>query len=127
MVWYVDTSAFLKLVVAEVESTAMRQWVARHQPCWSSHLLATEAVRAATRLGIDDEIVARALDTISLVLPAASTFHSAASLEPTGLRSLDALHLAAALELGADLEGVVTYDDRLIAGARAASITVVSP
>jgi len=46
---------------------------------------------------------------------------------PETLRSLDALHLATAIEIGDDLEGMVVYDDRLIEAARAASITVLSP
>ena len=51
----------------------------------------------------------------------------AARLEPPALRTLDAVHLASALELGADLEAFVTYDARLAAAARGAGLTVVSP
>lgn len=40
---------------------------------------------------------------------------------------LDALHLAAALEMGEDLRGVVTYDDRLIEASRTAGVEVMSP
>jgi uncharacterized protein len=43
------------------------------------------------------------------------------------LRSLDAIHLAAALELGQDLDGLVTYDAGMEAGARVASIRVLRP
>lgn len=39
-----------------------------------------------------------------------SVFERAALLEPDHVRSLDALHLASALDLGDDLEGLVTYD-----------------
>lgn len=105
----------------------MRAWFAGHGPSWSSQLLLAEALRAATRLGIDPQGVAEALDAVSLVLPAASTFLAAARLEAPGLRSLDAVHLATALELGDDLEGVVAYDARMIEGARAASLVVVTP
>jgi predicted nucleic acid-binding protein len=48
-------------------------------------------------------------------------------LQPPALRSLDALHLATALEIGDDLEGLVAYDCQLLDAARAASIEVVSP
>lgn len=61
------------------------------------------------------------------MLPAASTFQVAGTLEPAGLRSLDALHLATALELGTDLEGIVSYDHRVIEGSRIASVAAVSP
>jgi len=117
----------LKLIVAEPESDAMRAWVESHAPLWSSQLIRTESLRAAARLGVGDEAIEDALDSVTLILPAASTFRSAGILPPTTLRSLDALHLAAAVELGSDLEGLVTYDDRLADAARAASITVVSP
>jgi len=125
--WYLDTSAFLKLLVREAETTRLRRWFAAHEPLWSSQLLRTEALRAASRLEIDDATVERALAAISLVLPAVSTFFTAGRLDPPELRSLDALHLAAALELGDDLEGVVTYDWRMIVGAKIAQIPVVSP
>jgi len=125
--WYLDTSAFLKLVVAERESDSVRSWLVDHGPAWSSQLIRTEALRAAARLGVDEEAVENALDTVTLVLPATSTFRSAGVLPPTTLRSLDALHLAAALELGDDLDGLVTYDERMIAAATEAAITVVSP
>lgn len=127
MVWYVDTSAFLKLVVVERESDAMRTWFSNHGPCWSSRLLQTEAIRAAVTLGLDPEVVLDQINTLSLVMPGQATFLAAARLVPKALRSLDALHLATALELGQDLEAVVTYDARMIGGARAAGLPVLSP
>ncbi|MFT5202590.1 MAG: prevent-host-death family protein [Candidatus Aldehydirespiratoraceae bacterium] len=48
-------------------------------------------------------------------------------LDPSVLRSLDALHLATALDLGDDPEGLVTYDDRLADAAEANGVAVVSP
>jgi hypothetical protein len=127
MVWYLDTSAFLKLLTTEVESTAMRSWFSSHDAVWSSQLLHTEALRAGIRLGIDTDTVEDALESVSMVLPSVATFFTAGRLSPLSLRSLDALHLATALELGDDLEGVIAYDDRLIDAARAASIQVISP
>ncbi len=127
MVWYLDTSAFLKLLVTEAESDALRAWLADQGRTWSSHLLRTEALRASLRLRIDVRAVDEALEAVSLILPAVSTFLTAGTLRPSALRSLDALHLASALELGGDLEGVVTYDVRLAEAATAASVTVVAP
>jgi predicted nucleic acid-binding protein len=115
------------LVVAESESAALRAWMATSGQCWSSQLLRTEALRAAERLGVDDEVVTEALDVVSLIMPGPSTFLTAGRLKPTALRSLDALHLATALELGDDLQGLVTYDTRMIEGAQAASVDVVIP
>jgi predicted nucleic acid-binding protein len=55
------------------------------------------------------------------------TYERAARLGPDGLRSLDALHLACALELGDELEGIVTYDDRLAEAAKSNGIEVIAP
>jgi predicted nucleic acid-binding protein len=127
MVFYLDTSAFLKLVVSEPESRVMRDWVASSGPCWSSQLLRSEAMRAARRLGVDIALVHQALDVVALVTPAPSTFLLAGGLQPPQLRTLDALHVAAALELGDDLGGLVTYDTRMIEAAQAAGIAVITP
>jgi len=127
LAWYIDTSAFLKLLVAEEESAALRAWLTGHEPVWSSHLLRTEALRAAGRLGVDPEVVEQALATVFLVLPGSSTFATAGRLSPPGLRSLDALHLASALELGSDLQGLLTYDLRVSEGARELAIAVLAP
>lgn len=43
------------------------------------------------------------------------------------VRSLDAIHLAAARSLGRDLGAVVTYDERMIRGARELGLEVCSP
>jgi predicted nucleic acid-binding protein len=51
----------------------------------------------------------------------------AAALAPPALRTLDAIHLASAMELGADLEAFVTYDRRLAEAAAAAGLPVTSP
>jgi len=127
MAWYLDTSAFLKLLVEEIDSAAMREWAVIHDSIWSSQLLRTEALRAASRLDISNDGVEIALESVSLILPSVATFYTAGHLAPHSLRSLDALHLATALEMGNDLEGIVTYDERLIAASRDASLVVVSP
>lgn len=127
MAFYLETSAFLKLAVAEDGSPAMRRWFTRHRTCWSSQLLATEAHRAAMRLSVDPEIIEELLDGVSLIIPSASTFDVAGRLGPVELRSLDAVHLAAAGEIGPELEGVVTYDRRIVIGAAAAGFPVIQP
>ena len=127
MAWYLDTSAFLKLLVEEDGSAAMREWAVVHESLWSSQLLRTEALRATSRLDISDDAVEIALESVSLIMPSVATFYTAGHLAPHSLRSLDALHLATALEMGNDLEGIVSYDDRLIAASRDASLVVVSP
>jgi predicted nucleic acid-binding protein len=126
-VWYIDTSAFLKLVVLEEESEAMRAWFRSHSPVWSSQLLLTESMRSAGKLGIDRDVVFEALESVSLVLPSVETFYTAGEIGETSLRSLDAIHLATALEMGVDLTALVTYDERLAEASRAAGVQVDTP
>ena len=70
---------------------------------------------------------AAVLDALTIVTLPTSTFEHAAEVEPDLLRSLDALHLAAALELGDELAGVVTYDERFATAANNYGIDVVAP
>jgi len=127
--FYLDTSAAVKLVVAESGSAALRRWVGdRSGRLVSSDLLRTELVRALRR--IDPALVhaaPRVLGGIILIGLDARIFDVAAGLAPPELRSLDAVHLAAAIELGDDLDGLVTYDDRLATAARGLGVTVVQP
>ena len=67
------------------------------------------------------------LDSLTLLRLSTPLCERAATLDPVALRSLDALHLAAALELGDELEGVVTYDQRLAEASRALGIRSVGP
>lgn len=124
-----DTSAAVKLVVAEQGTTALRKWLAsRDGKIASSDLLRTELLRATRRAAPEQMVQARAvLDSLILLTLSSAVFERAAMLEPDLLRSLDSLHLAAALELGDELEGMVTYDRRLGEGAQALGIRVVDP
>lgn len=128
-VYYLDTSAAVKLVVAETGSRALQRWMTDHEDeMLSSDLLRTELLRAVRRGAPDQVERARlVLDAITLVTMPTSTFERAAALDAELLRSLDALHLAVALELGDELAGIVTYDDRLAEAARGYGITVIAP
>jgi len=129
MAHYIDTSALVKLVVAEPETAALRGWIAEAQPVLvASDLVRTELMRAVRRAAPDRAVSARAvLDSLILLKAASATFDAAGRLDPDDLRSLDALHLASALDLGDDLDELITYDDRLAAAAQANGIAVVAP
>jgi predicted nucleic acid-binding protein len=127
--FYVDTSALVKLVVAEAETTALRSWLTDvDRDLVSCDLVRTELMRAVRRIVPDRALQARAvLDSVTLVEVGPSVFEEAGRLDPSVLRSLDAIHLASALDLGDDLEGLVTYDDRLAEAAEANGVAAVSP
>lgn len=129
MAHYLDTSALVKLVVAEAETDALRSWIAEADPdLVASDLVRTELMRAVRRVVPDRTVQAQAvLDALTLTEVTSSLFAQAGRLEPSELRSLDAVHLAAALDLGDDLDGFVTYDERLAAAAAANGVVVVAP
>ncbi len=129
MAFYVDTSALVKLVVAEAETAALRKWLQEDGgDLVACDLVRTELMRAVRRVVPDRVLQARAvLDSVTLVEVRSAVFEAAGRLDPSGLRSLDAIHLAAALDLGDDLDGLVTYDDRLADAAVFNGVTVVTP
>ena len=64
---------------------------------------------------------------LTIVRLGPEVFAHTADLDPTILRSLNALHLAAALTAGGDLDGITTSDDRLAAAAALHGVAVVAP
>src|SRR5215471_9647623 len=108
---YLDSSAFAKLVVAEPESAALRRYLRSRPNRASAGLLRTEAIRVLRRHGRQHENAARRmLQHMLLIRLTPRLLDEAGDLDPPELRSLDAIHLAAARALGADLGGLVTYD-----------------
>ncbi|MGH9095281.1 MAG: PIN domain-containing protein [Acidimicrobiales bacterium] len=112
---YLDTSAFVKLLVAEPETDALRAAMGRWPQRASATLLRTETVRALRRSGHGHLVgqARRLFRSVSLVRIDEPLLDRAGDLEPVELRALDAIHLAAALALGPDLGVVFTYDSRL--------------
>ena len=129
MAFYIDTSALVKLVLAEPESEPLKDWVTREQRNLTACDLArTELWRAVRRVAPDHMTQSRAvLDSITLTAVTPAIFEEAGRLDPAALRSLDAIHLASALDLGDNLEGLITYDDRLAAASEANGVAVVAP
>ncbi len=128
MATYLDSSAIVKLAVREPESLALRRYLRRRQPLVSSALARTEVLRALLPAG--DEAVARGrnvLERLDLVRVNDRILNAAGVLLPPELRSLDAIHLATARELGGELSALVTYDDRMVAAAKRMGYRIVQP
>ena len=125
---YVDTSAFVKLVLGEDEASALRSELAHWKGHVASRLLRTEAIRACARYGRSFADLAREGTNAVALLPVDDAIlDAAAGLEPRELRTLDALHLATALSLGDDLGAMLVYDVRLASAAQRAGLNVVAP
>lgn len=127
---YIDTSALVKLLFDEPESSALMDWLSRKSeiPKVSSDLSTVELLRTCQR--IDESLVEdarRLLDGVDLVPIDHVIVELAAILFPRELRSLDAVHLASAISLIEDLTDFVAYDVRLCSAAAKAGLPVVSP
>lgn len=128
MAIYLDSSAIVKLAVREPESAALRRWLRRKRPLVASALARTEVLRALLPAG--EEAVGRGravLRSLDLLRVNDRVLEAAGLLLPLALRSLDAIHLATARELGDELGALVTYDDRMAAAARALGHRVAAP
>ena len=125
---YVDSSALVKLAVREPESAALRRFLGRRRPLVSSAVARTEVVRALLPFGSEGvrrgrEVLAR----VELLRLNDRILDAAGLLAPADLRSLDAIHLASAEQLGTDLRDFVTYDARLATAAADRGMRVVRP
>jgi predicted nucleic acid-binding protein len=132
---YVDSSALLKRAFAEAESDALEDVLQRHveaaDALVSSSLAWVEVSRALRRRldGEDPDVASEASeDAISGIAERRITpdvISLARRIGPNLLRSLDAIHLATAVLIDADV--LLTYDDRLAEATRANGMAVSSP
>lgn len=130
LVTYLDSSAVVKLIVAEAESAGLFAFLRFRTKLVSSVLTEVEVTRAIRRAAQDDMALRRTrkiLDGLWLINVSAGIRSGAAGIDPPGLRSLDAIHLATALSFGAGLDAFVVYDTALAKAARALGMRVISP
>jgi predicted nucleic acid-binding protein len=127
---YLDTSAFLKTVIAEPESGALGRYLSRFgSPRFvSSALLAVEARRSILRT-VPAELPRVDLELLDVIQIDTNTvvLESASRLPDPMLRTLDAIHVATALLIRDDLDVLVTYDQRMLAAAAAHGLPAAAP
>ena len=125
---YLDSSALVKLVVLEPESRPLRAYLRREPRRISCGLARTEVLRAVRPAGPAAlELARRLLRSVDLIRLDDALLDAAGMLEPVGLRSLDAVHLAAAQLVAPALRAVVTYDRRLAGAATSLGFAVAAP
>ena len=130
---YMDTSALTKLLIAEPETQELRNWLTAQidqgDSAATSALGKVELMRTVARYG-DTGQAERArylLDGLDILPLTEPMMTLAESIGPATLRSLDAIHLAAAAHFEQELTAVVTYDHRLLSGCRDIGLTTASP
>lgn len=127
-----DTSALVKLIAHESESAALRRWLAdaEDRDHATSAVGRVELMRTALQSG-DTEIIANAKrilgEDLDIIGVTDEVVEMAETIGPESLRSLDAIHLASAAQLGDALTAVVAYDHRLIEGCRDHDYPIESP
>jgi uncharacterized protein len=127
---YLDSSALVKLALAEPESGPLAQWLAERaeEPLVSSTLHRAEVPRAVW-LAEPGALprsyrVTRRIGKVALT---PEVLEISTTVPPRSLSTMQAIHLASALALKRDLTAFVAYDERLVAAAKDAGLTVVSP
>jgi predicted nucleic acid-binding protein len=128
--WYLDSSAIVKFAVEEPESAALQAWrtdIAPDVELVTSELAITEVLRAVARVDGDLHVARGLLESLDHLVLDRDLLLAAAGLVPTRLRTLDAIHLAAAMTLGDDLAGIITYDERMADAAASLALTPVAP
>lgn len=125
--WFLDASAFIKLLVAEPESEELMR-LTDGSSLASSDLLRTEARRAVARqpenvMQSCDELLAG----VQKIRLTPALLDRAGRIPGPELRSLDAIYVACAEQLGKDLAGFVSYDSRQLAAAERLGFRTASP
>lgn len=126
---YIDSSALLKLAFPEAETAAVEADLADRDGLISSRLCAIECARAFRRSGGRTALqsLEALLEGVVFIEISSDIAAHASDVGPSGLRALDAIHLASALSTGDPSLEVITYDHRLAEAARANGLTVVQP
>jgi predicted nucleic acid-binding protein len=132
--FYVDASALVKLVREEPETAALHAFL-DDADLVSSQLVLTEVPRAIRRAAAHDpDLPLRALmdrsgsllDVVALLPLDRALLAVAGAFSEPALRALDAIHVAAAVDLS-PIDAFVSYDQRQSAAARLAGVRTVAP
>ena len=129
-VWYLDSSAIVKFAVEEQETPALQAWrrhVSAEDVLMTCELAVAEVLRAVRRVDGDLDVALAHLDALEQLVIDRDLLLAAERIEPVAIRTLDAIHLAAAAAAGEDLAGVVTYDERMAEAAEALGLTALAP
>jgi predicted nucleic acid-binding protein len=132
---YVDTSALLKLLIREAESTAIEAELLQWPNLATSVITEVELPRAVARArkerpeaATDGSLILQGVIASAAIVELSDDIVTAArDVEPIHVGALDAIHIASALSLGSELAGVATYDHRMADALTRAHVKVIAP
>ena len=138
MILYMDTSSLVKLYVEEAHSDAVHRWVQMTDVSVTSRVAYPETLAALARRrregDFDDESFRRAIDALraqwlDFAIIDLNEIAAGELAIAYALRGFDAVHLAAALELRQQAEGIIVaftaFDARLTQAAKAEGLQVL--
>lgn len=125
---YIDTSALGRVLLDEPDKSAIRDALDSFDRVTASRLLRVELRRVGLKRGLLDRAESLLAD-ISLVPLDDQILTATETLTPGSVGTLDAIHLATAVQLAkaGKLDALMTYDRGLAAGAGEYEIPVLSP
>jgi hypothetical protein len=125
---YLDSSALVKLALAEAETDSLWDAVEQWQRRVTSKIGIVEVLRTVRRRDPGAEQLARRILThTGLLAVEDGLLVAAVTVEPVPLRALDAIHLASALRIRSRLIAFVSYDRQQLEAAEALGLPVASP
>lgn len=123
---YLDTSAAIKALIAEDDTKQVRALFGGDEQLISSRLLAVELHAVAQRRRLEADAVSELIDHVALVSLSDDVAERAIVLR-SGLRTLDALHLATAIDIDDIVTAFAAYDIELRRAASRAGLPLWAP
>ncbi len=115
MIVYLDSSAIVPLFLRESASLIVKQYlddlITDHHGLVTGRITETEVRRTAVRQSVAQTDISALLEGFMIVEHTPSQFRFAGTLGYGNLRSLDAVHIATAIDVGAT--AMITLDNRM--------------
>ena len=125
--WYIDSSAIIKLIKPEKESAALIKKLPN--ALITSRISRVEVARTITRF--EPDLLDETYDILADIqmVPVEDSIITIAENLPQyiALRDLDSLHIASALAIKNVIKGVITYDKEMAKAAKTLGFTILSP
>jgi hypothetical protein len=116
------------VLLDEPDAAAVRAVLARYEETTSSELLTVELGRLAKLRSLESE-ADELMEDVRILRLTSAGLRAAKEIDPADVRTLDSIHLSAAVSLHGrgTIAAVLTFDTQLQAGCRHHGISVEAP